>query len=233
MKERDDVYLIGHYQRAIMTNHLRILLAVLVVMALNHTAARAQWSVSPDAAIYVYGCDSTEDYPYTISNTSGSSISYTVQEVTSSGTPTDYPWLSLSKTSGGPIATGHRDTLFITVDSPGTANTGYIKFTPTGGLPVLTRQINVRAFPDPPAADPLCDGLAVFQYSGDVNPWSYGSCGFDCTFIAAPSYPSPVGNNHHQGAVVNDPDAHNGKAFRIDTREDTSAAELLGGPSMF
>ncbi|MHC4442043.1 MAG: hypothetical protein ACYTF1_04675 [Planctomycetota bacterium] len=172
------------------------------------------WDIS--GGITAWGCLNPKQYSFTVTNlgnTAGNDLSYTVEEVDSNdpqtAQPTDWPWLSLDKTSGGPVVPGSTDTLTVTVDSPNSVNLGWVRFTPSpacAGRDVLIREVNVR---HTPPANQLQDGYAVFEYHGDQDPTAYGSCGFDCTFI------KPGTDNLFQGSVDNDPDAVDDKAWRI------------------
>ncbi len=52
---------------------------------------------------------------YTVSHTGPGEISYTVAETDAAGSPHDYPWLSLDKTGGGPLANGESDPVTVTI----------------------------------------------------------------------------------------------------------------------
>lgn len=95
-------------------------------------------SVTPSsvqtASAPVSGAATPSSISYTVKNILTDSLSYTAAEVDSSGAAFDYPWLSLSPTSGGPLATNATDTVVATLDPVTPALTagiyeGFIKFT--------------------------------------------------------------------------------------------------------
>jgi len=179
---------------------------------------------NPDAFadITVYShCINPQDVPITITNIVGADRNYTIQEVDDTGTPTDYPWLTLDKTSGGPIALGESDTVVATIT--GTPNeagfqnirdTAYVLITPDCGIPEM-RRID---------RDDTWLGLLFGHkraYLGNVPPndplWTPGAdgpCGPGCNF-------NIIGTQTGTVVIDNaspDPDynAQNRYAFKID-----------------
>jgi len=192
-----------------------------------------QWEVNgltDDTPFTFYGgCNNDNgnkvDYPsLTISNLIGLDLTYTIEEVTSmdpgTAVPTDYPWLAIDKTSGGPVSAGSSDTAAITITSDNTDKTGYIRITPScgtssSGVSVEYRQIDVvyNIYDDGVEHSIGYKGL----YLGDVDPMSAGSCGTECTFDPE-LVPVTI------STVVTDKDAQNRKAFYI---QDTVEAETI------
>jgi len=184
-----------------------------------------------DASIVAYlNCINPQTYTYTITNLSDSPLSYTVQETDAGGAPSDYTWIDLDKTSGGPIAPGASDTLTVTLtgtgdgpevisSSPDDSCTdcrwdGYLTFT-NDQSEVLVRQIQMD--------ETWLGGLFghVREYRGDVPPndplWipgADGPCGPGCNFqIIGTQTGTVVVDN---ASVDPDYNAQNRFAFKID-----------------
>ncbi|MHC4444414.1 MAG: BACON domain-containing protein [Planctomycetota bacterium] len=101
-----------------------------------------------------------------------SPLTYTVEEVNSAGQSHDYAWLSLDKTSGGPLASGSSDTVTATIDdslSPA-GPVGYLKFSNSCGYSEI-RQLDV-----------ITDRILVW-YMADVAPDAPDSHGVGQTFL--------------------------------------------------
>jgi hypothetical protein len=81
----------------------------------------------------VAGATTPSQFVYTITNAGQNTINqYTVTEVDSQGQPFDHTWLSLDKTSGGPLVTDQTDTVTATLTTTGLdagTHTAYLKFT--------------------------------------------------------------------------------------------------------
>ena len=178
------------------------------------------WEVSPAPTntAYVLASLTPQTYEITVKALTGAQISYTVQEVAADGvTPQDHAWLTLDKTSGGPITAGNSDKVRFTVNSPNQANTGYLRFVPscgsaTGGAHPQVRTIQV--------VNSLLNGQPVVsEYQGDMDPLLLGSCGTDCQFELVVTEPGCQA----MGEVVIDPAASDRKAWKIadDSTADT------------
>ncbi|MHC4799598.1 MAG: COG1470 family protein, partial [Planctomycetota bacterium] len=197
------------------------------------------WTVTPESTqdstvtgdITVWGnCQDPQDYDFTVTCLGGFDVSYTVQEVLSDGvTGTDYPWLDLAKTSGGPIPAGSSDTLTVTVTSDNTTKEGYVRFVPScgsasSGVTAQVRKIEVTTLQTDDA--PPNDKSFQFAYLGDVDPETADSCGYippdadnlvgGCSLVV---HTEIGGNPNPGGTVVDDPDAQNGKAYYISQAE--------------
>ncbi|MHC4673947.1 MAG: hypothetical protein ACYTF1_09400 [Planctomycetota bacterium] len=195
------------------------------------TVKDCDWAITPDSTnsrvpgdITVWGnCTSPQDYQFTVSNLAGANLNYTVEEIDgpdpATANPTDYTWLDLDKTSGGPVPAGSYDTLTITVTSDNTVKEAYLRFNPScGGIPAEVRKIEVTNYTEVSFGE---DKSFKHAYLGDVDPLLVDSCGYippdtttvdpgKCTFVLHTDVGSIVEPN---GTVVDDPDAQNGKAF--------------------
>ncbi len=165
---------------------------------------------------------------YQVVNTSydnDNTISWTVEEVDSSGTATDYVWLDLDK-SGGTLgaAQGAGDTVTAVLNShvsglPGGWTVAYLKFTNDTCATEETRRIYV-AVRNP--ADFL-----VYEYCGDVPPTQSDAAGPGLRFRQwgiqndGRTYPDDdpeaieADNTIVEDLVTPDPDAWNGRALRL------------------
>jgi len=204
---------------------------------LNVTVVDCQLGVTPEltnpdafADITVYShCQQPQNHTFTVTNSLGAGDrNYTVQEVDAGGIPTDYAWLSLDKTSGGPLPPGSSDTVTVTItgtpNAPGTfdnADTAYLLFTPDCGDAVLRRIDRTDTH--------IGDFFGFkFTYKGDVNPLDADSCSSIPPEVLSDSASSCnftlIGAE--AGTVVTDinadPDyaAQNNKAFLIDQSTD-------------
>jgi len=110
---------------------------------------------------------------FTLSNPGLDTVtSYTIEEVDSAGDPYDYSWLSLDKTSGGPLVTGSSDTVTATIDdslSPA-GPVAYLKFSNSCGYSEIRR------------LDVITDRILVW-YMADVEPDAPDSHGVGQTFL--------------------------------------------------
>ncbi|UCD29057.1 MAG: hypothetical protein JSV03_00815 [Planctomycetota bacterium] len=193
------------------------------------------WTVTPKSTqspkvtgdMTVWGnCATPTTYNFKVTSLGGLPVSYTVQEWDpAGGTSTDYTWLELGKTSGGPVASGDSDTVPVTITSDNTAKEAYLRFVPNCGTGTIgadeqIRKIEVTTLLT--ADTPPNDKSFKFGYYGDKPPLDADSCGFippdtisvagGCKFeihTAINSVPVAI------GTVVDDPDAQNGKAFLI------------------
>ncbi|MHC4443735.1 MAG: COG1470 family protein, partial [Planctomycetota bacterium] len=198
---------------------------------LNITVIDCLLGVTPDsvataADMTVYShCAQPQSHTLTVTNSLGAgNRNYTVQEVDSGGTPNDYGWLSLDKTSGGPVPPGASDTVTATITGTpkvsanwDKTDTAYLLFTPDCGDAVL-RRID--------RTDQSLGDMFGFQftYKGDVDPLVADSCSSVPPNVLADSVSScnftEIGSL--TGTVVTDenadPDyaAQNGMAFLID-----------------
>ncbi|MHC4445937.1 MAG: C-type lectin-like domain-containing protein, partial [Planctomycetota bacterium] len=183
------------------------------------------WTVKPEttqfskieADMTVFGrCTDPTSYDFTVTSLGGADVSYTVDEVQSDGvTVTDYTWLDLAKTSGGPIPSGSYDTLTITVTSDDTDKTAYLLFTPSCGggsigVDPVVRRIDVTRL----VTSDLGEKAFKHAYLGDVDPMAVDSCGVGCTFEIHTAVNSKL---EAVGTVVADGEAQNGTAFYIST----------------
>jgi len=200
---------------------------------LNVEVAECTWDVSPGPGpIYVWAdCASPQDYIYTVTNSAISinDLSYTVEETDVDGNPMDHPWITLSKTSGGPIAPDNSDAVIVTVSATQLDQSGYIKFTPTCGTGVNAeiREI-VQLYASDATGQYGFVPLVGYKhaYLGDVDPLAMDSCKHvppdgevlgECTFVVTEGQAGFSGAII--GTVVDDPEAENGKAFYIDRTE--------------
>ena len=159
--------------------------------------------------VCVRSAQTPRSYPITVKNLEGAPA-YTVQEVAADGvTPQDYAWLTLDKSSGGPVAQGHSDTVRFTVNSPNQGNTGYLRFTPSCGTATSGAQPQVRQIS---VINNLVGGQPfVSEYQGDKDPLLLGACGTDCQFELVVTEPGC----QVMGTSVNDPAATDRRAWRI------------------
>jgi hypothetical protein len=152
--------------------------------------------------------------------TSGMDISYNVLEVAADGvTPQDHAWLTLNKTSGGPLSAGQSDIVQFTVDSYNAATTGYVRFVPSCGTATSGAQPQVRNIE---VVNSLVGGEPfISEYNGDINPTLNGACGPDCAFVLVQE-----NDNLALGELVTDSAALDQKAWHIadDSLEATHAA---------
>ncbi len=160
---------------------------------------------------------------YQVINTSYDSedeMTWTVEEVDSGGAATDYTWLDLDKSGGTlAVAQGSGEVLTASFNSgvaslPAGWTVAYLKFTNNcDPAQTVTRRIYV-AVNDP-------DSWVVYEYCGDVPPTQADSAGTNQRFRVwgYDNSGNPQGNteadNGYGGAVVDDADAQNGKAFQI------------------
>ncbi len=151
-------------------------------------------------------------------------INWTVAEVDGGGNPTDYNWLDLS-VSGGDLTTppmGVADTVTATLNSnvaslAGGTYTAYLKFTNDCSSPTVETRRIYLVVKDPAA-------YVVMEYCGDVPPTQNDSAGAGYKFqlrrwIGTTSEDS---NNVAAGSVVDDTDALDGKAFRLNVTSTNS-----------
>ncbi len=169
------------------------------------------WEVSPTptTTAYVLAALTPQSYPITVKNLQGADLTFTVEEVAADGiTLQNHAWLSVSPTGGGPISAGNSETVMFTVNSPNTANTGYLRFVPTCGSGTFGAQPQVRTIS---VINNLVGGEAVYSlYQGNVDPLSADSCGPGCSFeITSDS------GNMSMGSVALDSNAYDQKAWRI------------------
>ena len=151
---------------------------------------------------------------FVLRNLGATPITYTVTEITSATnlTAKDYAWLVVANPTGTIPANGSV-TVVATIDPSGLAlpdaadadgaltNNGYLAFAEgTCGLAVITRFINVTAL--------RADATSVHIYQGDMDPTVDGSGG-------SPGRSFYVQEGTNQGYVEDDPDAVDGKAWRI------------------
>jgi len=152
---------------------------------------------------------------FTLTNQGSSQITYSVQTVTSATnlTPVAVPWLSIDNTGGTLDGSGSTTVTasFIISQMPMPAddnnnksNTAFLAFSEgVCGLPTITRKINVQVLG--------ANLTSVHEYLGDKDPLSADAAGPEGSgynFVLADSSAS-------QGAVENDLDAVDGKAWRI------------------
>lgn len=161
-----------------------------------------------------YGAMTLAPATFILANQGASQITYSVQTVTSATnlTPVTIPWLSLDNTGGSIEGSGNvavtasfiigQMPMPANEDSIGT-NTAFLAFSEGAcGLPTITRKINVTVLG--------ANLTSVHEYLGDVDPLAADSAG-------------PIGSGYNfviqegvtQGNVEDDPDAINGKAWRI------------------
>jgi hypothetical protein len=117
------------------------------VRQINLTIIGCEMHISPESGVYRAALGTTktvEDVVYTLANTGAGDISYTVEKTTSS------PWLSLSKTAGGPIPSSGTDQVTASISLTGLAEGTYscqLKFTPDctepPALPVVYRTVHL------------------------------------------------------------------------------------------
>ncbi len=153
------------------------------------------------------------DANFLLTNLGGSTINYTVDEVTSAtgATTTDFTWLSVTNGSGSipgggsAVVTVSFDRSFLPTPSAtgSTAVNGFLRFTEPGcGLAVITRKITMTVLG--------ADATSVHIYQGAVSPTSTDSGG-----PPSSGYSFGVEEGSIQGFVENDPQAIDGKAWRI------------------
>ncbi len=168
---------------------------------------------------------------YQVINTSYDSedeMTWTVEEVDSGGAATDYAWLDLDKTGGTLAATqGTGEVLTVSFNSgvstlPAGWTVAYLKFT-NDCDPAQTETRRIYVAVNDPAS------WVVYEYCGDVPPTQADSAGTDQRFRAwgYDNAGTPQGNTEADnaytstvGAVVDDANAQNGKAFQIATTYD-------------
>ena len=90
---------------------------------------------------------------YTYTNNGGSDTNWAVAEVDVGGNPTNYDWLSVAPTSGGPIPpAGNSGDIVATIDGTGKiagTYTAYLQFTDENctGVSAITRKIIYKVVP--------------------------------------------------------------------------------------
>jgi len=196
------------------------------------------WEVSPQSTqeavvtgdITVWGdCADPQSYDFTVTSLGGADISYTVEEVDgpdpATAVPTDYAWLDLNKTSGGPIAAGNSDAVTVTITSDNTSKTAYLRFTPSCGSNSIGADTVIRTIEVTNFSETGSEKGFKHAYLGDVNPLDPDSCGEGCTFVI---HTDVGGNNLAIGTVVVDPEAQNSKAFTIQQNSGTDPAGRYG-----
>ena len=136
---------------------------------------------------------------FTITNAGTSDLNYTVAKLEVCD------WLTLDKTSGGPVSPGATDTVSVTVNPAGIVadQTCNLRFTNTN---------NPAETADRAVTVDVLDSVLLLSYLGDVAPGTANSFQPDHTFLLATSDDTDV----DQGSLVeNDPGALDGKAWRI------------------
>ncbi len=191
------------------------------------TVVECQWSVS--GGINVWICGSPNTYQFTVMNNSGATpVSFIVEEVASNSVTapvTDYPWLTIDTPGGGPIAPGQTELASVTVNTS-TPQVGYIRFTPSCGQTGLGTTPQVREIFAGYHANYVSDTLRnnnlykIYEYQGAVDPLAANACGPGCAFFIPPNSSFP--GNILQGSVEDDPDAVDGKAYRINDTTPTN-----------
>ncbi len=152
-------------------------------------------------------------------------ISWTVEEVDGSGTPSDYVWLDLNK-SGGTLgaAQGTGDTVTASLNSnvrrlPAGWTIAYLKFTNNtcGATEIRRIYVAVRDSTD----------FLVYEYCGDVPPTQHDAAGPGLRFRQwgiqndGRTYPddnpeaTEADNTIVEDLITPDPDAWNGRALRL------------------
>ncbi|UCD30327.1 MAG: hypothetical protein JSV03_07625 [Planctomycetota bacterium] len=218
---------------------------------INLEVTECEWSVTPYNAdradnlcednvcgdVHILAtCSTAQNFDFTVTNDPGSigSLNYTVEECDAGGNSLDHTWLTLSKTSGGPIAPGDSDTLVASVTSVPGGTTGYVKFTPSGCGSGLTEQIREIMLID------MTDAGYKFSYLGDVHPTTANSC----NHIPPEGNPSLTDECHlvhvEGGGIVGtvvpdlniDPNlaADNGTAFLLDSCGSDCGTDCTTGP---
>jgi len=181
----------------------------------------------PGDIIVYANCRNDMDYTFTVTNTLGADRTYAIAEVDVGGNPTDHDWISIDKTSIGPLAEGSSDTLTVTVSPNATRDQqrfAYIKFTPDCGPEIIRTVLQ---------DDTYIGDLYGYKrvYLGDVVPDTVDSCNFDpedtSTPVTGTTCSFTVSDGVAYGTVVDDdsnpdPDynAQNGKAFLLDQVND-------------
>lgn len=151
---------------------------------------------------------------FTLTNTGAGPIDYAVTEITNATdtTPADYAWLSVVNPTGtlppqsSVVVTATVDPAGLaTPADPGSnlANNGFLAFGETNcGMVPITRKVCVTAMG--------VDNTSLHTYQGDMDPLTLGSAG-----DPAGGYNFVVEEGAANGFVEDDPDAIDGKAWRI------------------
>jgi hypothetical protein len=155
-----------------------------VVREIELTLLGCQFDVSPASVTRVRFFGSTEpvdDVLLTVTNTGKNGLQYTVQEVV------DRPWLSLSKSGGGPLNYGATDQVTAAINPSGLALGEYtcnLRFTNNCSPPdVEIRTVTLKI----EASVPIPNLVAYYPFEDTLNDWSghnyhataLGSIGFD------------------------------------------------------
>lgn len=157
-------------------------------------------------------------HDFIVANTSypNTTINWTVAEVDSGGSPTDYAWLDLSSNGGalaGPQGTSITVTASLNSNVSGLTagiHTAYLKFS-NDCVDTFTRQIRVAVM------NPA--NYAVVEYCGDVHPTSgadTGGPGYSFRLWGKGQTSGEELQNVARGEVVIDTDAVNQKAFKLE-----------------
>jgi hypothetical protein len=129
---------------------------------------------------------------FTVSNSGITPLSYTVSETDQAGNPQDCPWLTLSKTGGGPVDPAASDTVTAGVTDTNLAHgtyTAYVTFTDTCTPPTrVTRQVDLvvtdcafSVFPSSEIARSLETGSPVAVSDAVFTIANTGTTGLSCT----------------------------------------------------
>jgi len=189
------------------------------IRTINLTVLENDWTVLPkstdknqipgDVTVFAR-CRNPMTYNFTVTNTLGDPITFTVEETDANGDPQDHAWLTLNTTSGGPLAVGESASASFTVQpDTGTDDVtidGWVKITSSIGF-VEIRQIQMTTA----YIGTIFGGK--WAYWGDVMPTEPNSCGTGCTFTIKSNNDC---NGLPFGTIVDDPEAVNGKAFHFD-----------------
>ncbi len=175
-----------------------------MIREIQLTVEDCRWAVSD--SIIVGACQSPTQHPVTVYNTGAVDISYTVEKIV------DCPWLTLDRAGGGPIPPGGSDVIMVTID--------------TAGLPPGNTSCDLLLIRDCDPSDPTfmlvrTVTASVFTpmmilYNGDVDPDAADSAGPGRTFV--------IQSGSKMGSVVDDADAYDGKAWRINDTNPASGA---------
>jgi hypothetical protein len=193
------------------------------IRTINVEIASCFWELTPVGPIHTWAdCANPQIYNYSVTNSNYSvnSLTYTVEECDSAGGAADWSWITLTKTSGGPVPPNSSDTIPVTVSATQSDTQGYIKVISTCGSDVTEEIREIRQW--------YQNNVAGYKhaYLGDVDPLLMDSCKHvppdgevsgRCLFVALSGMSGFTGKIH--GTVVDDPQAQNGKAFYISTAE--------------
>ncbi len=170
------------------------------------------------------GCTGTTTRSFALINNGVSNLTeLAVEQITSGGEPTTYPWLSLSVPSAT-LAPGESAEVVATIDWNYVSMTevASLRFKATcGGAEIrdsLVGALTVTKMVVPP--DPV-----ILRYNGDVDPLAANSAG--------PGYNFSVFEGVQQGGIVADPDAVDGFAYEIDDVSTAKTKFISEPPAAF